>query len=173
MADQRVIKLWPGNATPSTIVLRDLPVASLQAQPTIYLYSFDATPSTIILRDPTAVPESGGATDYPLSGANGTYTYTGQDAALTLARYLTGDAGAYVFAGQDATLTYTPGATAVDYELAGDFGAYTFLGQDADLSVLPGYSPAPIDIQVSVIGRDNSLYLHKKRKKRRAFLLLG
>ncbi len=167
MADQRIIKLWPGNATPSTIVLRDLPAPSLQAQPTIYLYDFDAAPSTIILRDPTAVPESGGgATTYSLSGTNGNFTYTGQTAALSVGRNLAGANGTYAQTGQDATLTLAR-------YLTGDVGAYAFAGQDADLSILPGYSPAPIDIQVSLIPAGNLLYLNKKRKKRRAFLLLG
>lgn len=54
MADQRRIKLYAGHATPSTIVLRELPVASLTSLK-IYLYEKHSTPSTIILRDPTVI----------------------------------------------------------------------------------------------------------------------
>lgn len=63
MADVRDITLREFDATPSTIVLRDLPVPAV-ASTTIVLYDFDATPSTVILRDPTTVPSASFPTQY-------------------------------------------------------------------------------------------------------------
>lgn len=60
MADPREITLRTFDASPTTIVLYELPVASLQAETVIFLSEFDATPSTIILRDFTTAPGGGG-----------------------------------------------------------------------------------------------------------------
>ena len=54
----------------------------------------------------------GGATNYTLSGAVGTYA----------------------FSGKDATLTYTPGSAATNYTLSGDYGSYAVSGQSATLT---------------------------------------
>jgi len=67
VADQRIITLYGGDVTPSTIVLRALPVASVVTT-TITLYGLDSTPSTIILRDPTQFATSGLATAAPTTG---------------------------------------------------------------------------------------------------------
>jgi hypothetical protein len=77
MADQKQIKLWPGNADPTQIVLRELPVADSQPT-TIYLYQGNATAQNITLRNPRVIESSGGTADYiatvsggvALSGAN-------------------------------------------------------------------------------------------------------
>lgn len=58
MASLTDITLFDFDATPSTIILRALPVADI-ASTVIFLYEGDGTPSTIILRDPTTL--SGGA----------------------------------------------------------------------------------------------------------------
>lgn len=43
--------LYAGDSTPSTIILRDLPVADAAAAVTMWLYAGDSTPTTIILRN--------------------------------------------------------------------------------------------------------------------------
>lgn len=73
MADQRIITLYPGDATPKDIVLRDLPVATASPGTTIYLYQGDATAKDIVLRDPTVpdgyVPPVGTFGKVKVSGA--------------------------------------------------------------------------------------------------------
>lgn len=59
MADQKEITLYPGDATPKDIILRELPVASASTT-TIWLVEGDATPNNIILGDPTVQPSGGG-----------------------------------------------------------------------------------------------------------------
>jgi hypothetical protein len=69
MADQRLITLYEGDATPQNIILRELPLADIPSGPLIYLYSIsvpagpsgndprvitlyenDTTPQDIVLR---------------------------------------------------------------------------------------------------------------------------
>jgi len=73
-----------------------------------------------------------------LSLAVGAYVYTGQAATLTVARRLALDAGAYIYVGNDATLDYVPGG--VDYTLVCEAGAYVYTGQDATLNYQPVYA---------------------------------
>jgi hypothetical protein len=102
----------------------------------------------------------GGAVNYTLACASGSYVYTGQAATLTFARRLSLAAGAYVYTGQSATLTvarrlplsagaynyigndaalaYVPGAGKVDYVLACAAGAYSYIGQAATLTYQSG-----------------------------------
>jgi len=68
----------------------------------------------------------GGAVNYTLVCASGSYVYTGQAATLGLARKLSLAVGAYVYTGQAATLT-------VARRLALDAGAYIYVGNDATL----------------------------------------
>lgn len=68
MADQRQVTLRQGHATPSTVILRDLPVASVSVL-TVYLYAGNATPANPILRDPATrdapvIPPAPGGTAY-------------------------------------------------------------------------------------------------------------
>ena len=94
----------------------------------------------------------------------GSYTYTGQDASFVLGRNLALDAGAYVYAGIDATLDYVPGATTVNYALACDFGTYVYTGVDATLS----YSGAGVE-------KSNEILLRRPKKvyiRRRGNILL-
>lgn len=70
----------------------------------------------------------GGAVNYTLVCASGSYTYTGQAANLTVARRLALSAGAYTYAGQTANLT-------VDRRLSLAAGAYSYAGQEATLGL--------------------------------------
>lgn len=56
MADQKKITLRPFHASPKTIVVNALPVATPSSGTTIHLYEFHATAKTVVLRDPTATP---------------------------------------------------------------------------------------------------------------------
>lgn len=66
MADQSRIVLRPFHGTPKTIIMRELPVASLVTTK-IYLRSLHTTPTTIIMGDPTVAPPGapGFPTQYP------------------------------------------------------------------------------------------------------------
>lgn len=68
MADQRLITVYSGDASPKDIIVRDLPVADVPAGTTIYLHAGDAVAKDIILRDPALVITSGLATAAPLTG---------------------------------------------------------------------------------------------------------
>ena len=133
MSGQRDITLRSGHATPSTIVLRALPVATASTT-TIYLYEGDATPSTIILRDPTTLAATGGAQSYTLTATPATLTLAGAVAALTVARRLTALPGALVLTGAEATLRVWRTLTALP-------GALTLTGGEATLTYTPGAVP--------------------------------
>lgn len=60
MADQRKITLRATHAAPKNIILRELPVADVRPETTIYLYQTHATPKNIILRNPAALEATGG-----------------------------------------------------------------------------------------------------------------
>lgn len=137
MSGQRDITLRSGHATPSTIVLRALPVATASTT-TIYLYEGDATPSTIILRDPTTLAATGGAQSYTLTATPATLTLAGAVAALTVARRLTALPGALVLTGAEATLRVWRTLTALP-------GALTLTGAAAMLDYVPGTAPAVPD----------------------------
>lgn len=68
MADQRLITVYSGDASPKDIIVRDLPVADVPAGTTIYLHAGDAVAKDIILRDPALVITSGLATAAPTTG---------------------------------------------------------------------------------------------------------
>jgi hypothetical protein len=72
-----------------------------------------------------AAPAGGNA--YTLTAANGTYTLTGQAAALTTNRKLAAANGSYAVTGQNAGLSQGYKITAAD-------GTYTVTGQDAGLN---------------------------------------
>lgn len=131
MADQREITLYPGDAAPNDIVLRDLPVATASAGTTVYLLAGDATANDVILRDPTQQPAAAGTQNYTLEGLHGSYAYSGQGAAVTFARAVAGSAGSYTYAGQSAEFTLAR-------HLAGNAGTYAYTGQDAELTYTPG-----------------------------------
>ena len=93
---------------------------------------------------------AGGA--YTLTADAGSYSLSGQDAALVKSRIVVADAGSYALAGQDAALLKSKLVTgdAGSYALAGqdaafvrnrvvtaDPGAYTIAGQDATLTYTP------------------------------------
>ena len=71
--------------------------------------------------------------NYALSGATGSYAYTGQNATFVVAHRLSGSAGSYTYTGQSATLTYTAGASSTAYSLSGATGAYSYTGNNAVL----------------------------------------
>jgi hypothetical protein len=77
------------------------------------------------------VGPSGAAGAYTLTANAGTYTLSGQTAALTRSKLLTANAGAYTLAGQTADLTW---AASSAYTLTANPGAYTLAGQTADLT---------------------------------------
>ena len=98
-------------------------------------------------------PDSGGAVNYELVCAAGSYVYTGQAATLSVGRNLALAAGAYTYTGQSAGLvvgrrlslaagayTYTgqSAGLVVGRNLALSAGAYTYTGQDATLTYTPG-----------------------------------
>ena len=60
MADQKKITLRAGHGTPSTIILRALPVADVSTGTTIRLRTLHATPSTIVLRGLPGSADAGG-----------------------------------------------------------------------------------------------------------------
>lgn len=122
MADQRVITLYQGDATPKDIILRELPVATPSAGTTIYLYAGDATPKDVILRDPRAEPTSSGSNlDFTLEAgavtlagqtvtaaintalANGSVTISGQSVTAAIGAALAN--GSLTIAGQSVTTT--------------------------------------------------------------------
>jgi hypothetical protein len=74
--------------------------------------------------------------NYALSGSSGVYTYTGQNATLIPKHnyVLAGQAGNYSYTGQSATLTYTAGAGSIAYSLSGATGSYLLNGQSATLT---------------------------------------
>lgn len=61
MADQKKITLRPLHSTPKNVVLRDLPVVTLNPGTTIYLYENHALPKNIVLRNPKVAELSDGA----------------------------------------------------------------------------------------------------------------
>lgn len=66
-----------------------------------------------------------GATNTTITCNQGTYSISGQTAALTVSRVITGSQGSYTLTGQSATLTKTtPGA----FSIAADSGTYTITG---------------------------------------------
>lgn len=75
-----------------------------------------------------AITAAGGPTNYTLTCAAGSYTYTGQAATLKVSHSLTCSAGAYTYAGQAATLK-------VAHSLVCNPGAYSYVGQTATLKV--------------------------------------
>ena len=106
---------------------------------------FQPLPSTLF-----APAAAGGA--YTLTADAGSYSLSGQDAALVKSRIVVADAGSYALAGQDAALLKSKLVTgdAGSYALAGqdatlvrnrvvtaDPGAYTIAGQDATLTYTP------------------------------------
>ena len=103
---------------------------------------FDETQQPVGWFDADSLDVTSGAVAYTLSGAAGSYAYTGQTASFTVGRNLSGAAGAYAYTGQAATLTYTSGAGAVAYALSGDAGAYAYTGQNATLTYTSG-APIP------------------------------
>ena len=62
--------------------------------------------------------------------AVGTFTYTGQDAALTRTEVLDAEVGTFSYTGQDADLTKTVADKVIDAEV----GSFTLTGQDATLT---------------------------------------
>lgn len=67
------------------------------------------------------------ATNPTITGDQGSYSLTGQDASLKATRILTAAQGSYSLSGQDVTLSYTqPGA----YTLTAGQGSYTIAGSD-------------------------------------------
>lgn len=86
--------------------------------------------STIVLDDYTFedFDQSGGGPDYTLDADQGSYTLTGQSAALLAARRLTADAGSYSVSGQSAGLL-------AGRKLEAATGSYSLSGQSANLIV--------------------------------------
>ena len=80
---------------------------------------------------------SGGATNYSLTCASGSYAVTGQAATFALAKKLTAATGSYNVTGQPATLTYTAGASGIAYNLSCEAGSYSVAGQAAQLIFTP------------------------------------
>lgn len=73
MADQGLITLYPGQSPSTEIVLRPLPVADPPTTTTIYLRPGDASPTTVVLRDPRVGPVGGGLTvDCSVAGTGAT-----------------------------------------------------------------------------------------------------
>jgi hypothetical protein len=75
MADQRLITLYPGDASPKNIILRPMAVADVPST-TIYLYAGDATPKNIVLSDPKVQRQTGGAQDATTPTVSATWTYS-------------------------------------------------------------------------------------------------
>lgn len=75
MADQRLITLYPGDASPKDIILRPLAVRDVLTT-TIYLYAGDATPANIVLSDPKVQRHTGGAQDATAPTVSATWTYS-------------------------------------------------------------------------------------------------
>jgi hypothetical protein len=99
------------------------------------------------------IATSGGATNYSLTCATGSYAVTGQAATFALAKKLTAATGSYAVAGKNATfvLARNLNATAGSYLLAGGSasfvyaknlnagaGVYNYSGQVASLDYVPG-----------------------------------
>ena len=78
------------------------------------------------------------AVAYSLSGAAGSYTYTGKAATFNVGHSLSGAAGSYAYTGQTATLAYTPGSGSIAYTLSGAAGSYAYTGKAATLTYTPG-----------------------------------
>jgi hypothetical protein len=70
---------------------------------------------------------------YTLAADSGSYSLTGQAAALRATRELDGAAGSYTLTGQDATLTYTPAGGGGAFTLTADPGSYALTGVAAGL----------------------------------------
>jgi hypothetical protein len=101
MADQRIVTLYPGDATPKDVVLRDLPVAGVVTTP-IYLRAGDATAKDIVLRDPTAFTAAGGVNVTPDVGVA---VFAGLEPTVQTPRNVTAGLGELVFAGFSPTVT--------------------------------------------------------------------
>lgn len=67
-----------------------------------------------------------------LTAESGSFTLSGQAAGLAAGRKLLADAGTFSLTGQDAGLTYTPSGAA--YTLSAEAGLFTLSGQSAALS---------------------------------------
>lgn len=73
----------------------------------VFLYSVPSdTGNDVRLRDVNGPPQ---AINYTLTCDAGAYTYTGNQATLSVARYLVCNAGSYAITGFDAQLNYSPG----------------------------------------------------------------
>lgn len=116
-----------------------------------------------------------GPVNYVLACDAGAYVYTGQAAALSVARNLPLAVGAYAYTGQAATFvvgrrlslaagayTYTGLAAVltVDRLLALATDAYNYVGQDAVLDYIPGAV-----IPATVGGSGQVVYVKRKFKK--------
>ena len=75
-----------------------------------------------------------------LTAATGSYTVTGKPASLSLARKLTASAGSYALTGQAAALIYTAGASSIAYSLTCSAGSYNLLGQGVSFNYSAGIS---------------------------------
>lgn len=89
---------------------------------------------------------------YSLSCVNGTYTYTGQAAAFKRGYSLSAANGSYSLTGIAATLVYTPGAGSVAYTLSCAFGSYVVTGQAATFN--RGFSLSANNGTYSVTGQN-------------------
>lgn len=148
-----------------------LPHLGLLLQSTVTGYTLTADPGTYSISGSEAVA------DFEVSAAQGSYGFTGQDAALRKTHILVAEAGSYALAGQDAifeigsparTLTAESGTYAVSGQDAGlyagryvgaEHGFFALLGQAANLvyGVATNYSMLAEQGTYSTTGQDAAL----------------
>lgn len=108
----------------------------------------------------TYYPATGGGSDYELDADAGSYSLSGQAAALRVDRKISAGAGSFALSGQNATLRkgYRLAANAGSYSLAGqtasllaerrlsaEAGEFTFTGEDATLTYTPNEEAYTLD----------------------------
>lgn len=96
-------------------------------------------------QDPVSGLPSSGSANYTLSGAAGSYVYTGQASTLTVKRVLNGASGSYASNGQIATVAF-------GRKLAGTNGVYSYSGQAATLVDVHHYAMAGATGNYGIIG---------------------
>jgi hypothetical protein len=82
-----------------------------------------------------AASGGGGAVNYTLSGAVGSYAITGRVATFKVAHTLSGAVGSYAITGKAGAFSYVPGAGSVAYSLSGAAGSYAITGRAATFKV--------------------------------------
>lgn len=147
MADQRIITLYGGDATPSTIILRELPVADVVTT-TITLYGLDATPSTIVLRDPT-LSAAAGTVEATVSPTLATLTVNGLSVTQQTLAVLLPNTSTLAFAGYIASI-------AAEAIISPTIGAVALLGP-APAITTGGVTEATITPDAAILGASGSV----------------